>query len=183
MMLPAVLAGRSISSLALTYVTQGNTYAKASMNAPNFYFFLPQSAYQVSLMVGIPLAGLILLAWVIIYALKRYSITPALLVVTALVSLVLSPFLLPKMHDRYFYPADVFSLIVAFFVPGTWFVPIAYQVISLISYMPYLLGASPWSVIPFAVLVNTLTIGFLLWKHWRMTPGDDAPGVEMLDVR
>jgi Gpi18-like mannosyltransferase len=120
-------------------------------------------------MVGIPLAGLSLLAWVLIYGLKRYPITPALLAVTALVSLALTPFLLPKMHDRYFYPADVFSLVAAFFIPEMWFVPLAYQVISLLSYIPFLLDLNPHGIIPFAVLVNTLTIGFLLLKQWKMT--------------
>jgi Gpi18-like mannosyltransferase len=167
--LPTILAGRPIASLFSTYTSQGETFARASMNAPNFYFFLPQSAYQASLMIGIPLAGLGLLAWVLIYGLKRYPITPALLAVTALASLALTPFLLPKMHDRYFYPADVFSLLLPFFVPGTWFIPIAYQVVSLISYTPYLLGARPWDVIPFAALINILTIGYLLWKQWVMT--------------
>ena len=169
MMLPAILAGRSIASLALTYATQGGTYASASKNAPNLYFLLPQNAYQTTLMIGIPLAGLSLLAWVLIYGLKRYPITPALLAVTALVSLALTPFLLPKMHDRYFYPADVFSLVAAFFIPEIWFVPIAYQVISLLSYIPFLLDLNPHGIIPFAVLVNTLTIGFLLLKQWKMT--------------
>jgi Gpi18-like mannosyltransferase len=166
--LPALLTGRPLASLFSTYTAQGETFTKASMNAPNFYFFLPQSAYQASLMVGIPLAGLILLAWVLIYGLKRYRITPALLVLTALVSLALTPFLLPKMHDRYFYPADIFSLVAAFFIPEIWFVPVAYQVISLVSYTPYLLELYPPSVMPYAVQVNTLTLGFLLWKQWRM---------------
>ena len=92
-----------------------------------------------------------------------------MLAVTALVSLALTPFLLPKMHDRYFYPADVFSLVLAFFVPEAWFVPVAYQVISLTAYTPFLIGASSWDIIPFAILINTLTIGYLLWKQWKMT--------------
>ena len=168
MMLPAIMAGRSITSLALAYVTQGETFTSTSMNAPNLYFFLPPGAYQVSLMVGIPLAGLALLAWVLIYGLKRYPITPALLAVTALVSLALTPFLLPKMHDRYFYPADVFSLVAAFYIPKLWIVPIAYQVVSLLSYLPYLFGADLLGVVPFAILINTFTIGFLLWKQWKL---------------
>ena len=32
-------------------------------------------------------------------------------------SVALVPFLLPKMHDRYFYPADIFSLLAAFYMP------------------------------------------------------------------
>jgi len=167
--LPTMLITRQIASLFSAYTFQGQAFARASMNAPNFYFFLPQSAYQFSLVIGILLAGLILLAWVLIYGLKHYSITPDLLAVTALVSLALTPFLLPKMHDRYFYPADVFSLVAAFFIPEIWFVPIAYQVISLLSYIPFLFGLNPQGIIPFAVLINTFTIGFLLWKQWKMT--------------
>ena len=175
--LPTMLAGRPVASLFSTYTAQGETFTKASMNAPNFYFFLPERAYQASLMVGIPLAGLILLAWVLIYGFKRYPITPALLILTVLASLVLTPFLLPKMHDRYFYPADVFSLVLAFFVPEMWLIPVVYQVISLIAYAPYLLGLYPPSVIPYAVLVNTLTIGFLLWKQWKMTSSEEVSSV------
>ena len=167
--LPTMLVNKQIASLFSAYTFQGQAFTKASMNAPNFYFFLPQSAYKVSLMIGIPLAGLLLLAWVLIYGLKRYPITPALLAITALISLALTPFLLPKMHDRYFYPADVFSLVAAFFIPEIWFVPIAYQVISLLSYIPFLFGVNPQGIISIAILVNTLTIGFLLWKQWKMT--------------
>lgn len=168
-MLPAILAGRSIISLVLAYVTQGNTFASASMNAPNFYFFLPQSTYQISLMIGIPLAALLLLIWVLVYRQRVFPFTPNILTLTALISVALTPFLLPKMHDRYFYPADVFSLIVAFFVPGTWFVPIAYQVISLLSYIPFLFALPTQGFIPGAALINFLTICFLLWKQWGMT--------------
>ncbi len=168
MMLPAILAGRSILSLTFAYVTQGQAFSSAAMNAPNPYFFLPQSMYLPSLTVGIPLAGLILLTWTLIYGFKQYPISPNILIVTALVSLALTPFLLPKMHDRYFYPADVFSIVLAFFIPGMWFVPIVYQIISLLSYLPFLFGAQPENIIPFAALLNTLTIIFLLYKQRKM---------------
>jgi hypothetical protein len=35
----------------------------------------------------------------------------------------------------------------------------------------------PPSVIPYAVLVNTLTLGFLLWKQWKMTSGKEVSSV------
>lgn len=148
------------------------------MNAANFYFFLPQSAYKTALMIGIPCAGFILLGWALIYGLKRSPVTPNTLVLAALVSVALTPFLLPKMHDRYFYPADVFSLIAAFFIPGIWFVPIAYQVISLLSYLPFLFGVNPQGVMPFAILVNFLVICFLLWKQWKMTSGEEMSNLK-----
>ena len=168
MMLPAALAGRSLSSLALAYVTQGGTFTQASMNAATPYFLLPQSAYRMSLLAGIPLAGILLLIWVLYYGIKQYAISPKLIVASALLSLALTPYLLPKMHDRYFYPADVFSLVAVFFAPELWFVPIVYQMISLLSYSPFLFSADPQAVIPIALLMNTLVLGFLLWKQWSM---------------
>ena len=168
MMLPAALAGRSLSSLALAYVTQGGTFTQASMNAATPYFLLPQSAYRMSLLAGIPLAGILLLIWVLYYGIKQYEISPKLIVASALVSLALTPYLLPKMHDRYFYPADVLSLVAVFFAPELWFVPIVYQMISLLSYSPFLFSADPQAVIPIALMMNTLVLGFLLWKQWSM---------------
>ena len=165
--LPPLLTGK-LDSLFSTYTTQGETFARASMNAANLYFLLPRDAYQASLWIGIPLAALLLLTWVLFYGLKRYTFTQAILVLTSLVSVALTPFLLPKMHDRYFYPADALSIVTAFFVPGTWFLPIAYQVISLLSYLPYLFNLRAEFIIPWAVMVNVIAIGFLLWKQWRM---------------
>ena len=167
MMLPAVWAGRSLASLLLTYVTQGNTFTSASMNAANFYFFVGQSGYETSLKVGIPLAALLLLTWVLVSARKTLSFPRNILVLTALVSVALVPFLLPKMHDRYFYPADVISLLAAFFIPELWFIPIAYQIISMLSYMPFLFGANLQGGIPIAVFINPAAIGCLLWKQWK----------------
>jgi Gpi18-like mannosyltransferase len=167
--LPTFLAGRPLGSLLTTYTAQGETFSRPSMNAPNLYFFLSQNTYQVSLSIGIPLAGLILLSWVLVYGLRHYEFTKSILMISALISVALVPFLLPKMHDRYFYPADVFSLLAAFIVPGLWFLPIAFQAISLLAYLPYLFGVPSERAIPLAVIINVVTIGFLLWKQWKMS--------------
>jgi hypothetical protein len=57
----------------------------------------------------------------------------------------------------------------AFFFPEFWLIPMAYQFISLISYMPYLFNIRGETIIPFAIAVNTITVLFLLWKQWAMT--------------
>jgi Gpi18-like mannosyltransferase len=172
--LPTVFAGRPLASIFSTYSGQGETFSRASMNAANFYFFIGNSGYKTALLIGIPLAALLLLIWALVYGRKTFSVTPNILVLTALISVTLTPFLLPKMHDRYFYPADVFSLILAFFVPGTWFVPIAYQVISLLSYAPFLFALPPQGFIPLAAVINFSMICFLLWKQWTIT-NEKAP--------
>ncbi len=168
--LPALLSGRPIGTLLSTYAAQGETFSRPSMNAPNLYFFLPASAYQTSLLVGIPLACLALVTWVLISGSKRHPPTKPFLMITALVSVSLTPFLLPKMHDRYFYPADVFSILAGFSIPGLTLVPIIYQAISLLSYLPYLVGADSAAVIPTAVFLNVVVLGSLLWKQWSLVP-------------
>jgi hypothetical protein len=44
------------------------------------------------------------------------------------------------MHDRYFYPADVISIIYAFFFPEYFFVPIVIIIASFFAYQPTLFG-------------------------------------------
>jgi len=39
-----------------------------------------------------------------------------------------------KMHDRYFYPADVFSFMAVTLVPEIWFIPILFQISSGAAY-------------------------------------------------
>lgn len=166
--IPAILAGRPLTSLFSTYAAQAETFSRPSMNAANFYYFLGREDYRISLMIGIPLAALLLLIWVLVYGRKKYSFTPDILAFTALTSVALTPFLLPKMIDRYFYPADVLSLIVAFFVPSMWFLPIVYQIISLFSYLTSLYNLDSLGLISIAAVINFLTICFLLWKQWTM---------------
>jgi Gpi18-like mannosyltransferase len=167
--LPAWLAGRSMISLVFAYLGQADRFKFASKNAANFYFFLPHGAYQAAILIGFPLAALLLLVWSWSYGTKHDFRTPRTLILAALVSVALVPFLFPKMHDRYFYPADTFSLIAAFFIPELWFVPIAYQVISTLSYLPFLFGVEATSVIPTATLLNTLAITYLLYKQRKTT--------------
>jgi Gpi18-like mannosyltransferase len=171
-MLPSWLVGRSLTSLANIYLGQADTFNALSMNAPNLYFFAPQNLYSIGAISGILLAAFLLFLWSWMYGTKREVTTPPQLILSALVSLALVPFLLPKMHDRYFYPADVFSLIAAFFIPEIWFVPIAYQVVSMLSYLPYLFGTDPQSVLPVAIFINIIMIGFLLWKQRSIITSD-----------
>lgn len=166
--IPAILAGRPLSSLFSTYGLQTETFASASKNAPNPYFFVGEQWYQFSLYAGIAIAAVLLLAWTLYYGFKKYAITNPTFIFTALTSLAIVPYLLPKMHDRYFYPADMFSIIMVFFFPQFWFIPLAYQIISFLSYLPYLFNLPPLAVIPIAFGLNTLAILFLLWKQRSM---------------
>jgi Gpi18-like mannosyltransferase len=76
-------------------------------------------------------------------------------ILAALVSVALVPFILPRMHERYFYLQDLTTLIAAFFMPELWFLPILSQVISVIAYGPFLFNYG-FSLYLFGQSVDTL---------------------------
>jgi Gpi18-like mannosyltransferase len=68
---------------------------------------------------------------------------------------MLIPFFLPKMHERYFFPADVISIAFAFYFPQFFFIPIMMSAVSFLSYEPYLFEQTP---VPFPMLTLGLFI-------------------------
>ena len=57
-----------------------------------------------------------------------------------MISALAVPYFLPKMHERYFFVADLFSVIFAFYFPRYFFLPIVIISSSLLSYAPFMLG-------------------------------------------
>jgi uncharacterized membrane protein len=88
------------------------------------------------------------------------------------------PCLTPGMHDRYFYPADMLSMVYAFYLPRRFYVPILVTLISALSYLPYLFGME---LIPmrFLALVLLLPVGVVVYDLTRSlhsTGRSDKPG-------
>ncbi len=187
MVLPAALAGRPLADLFTIYLGQAGDFQELSKNAPNPYAFFPNEAYLPAVIGGIILAALICLLWVGVFRARIKDFPPRILLLCGLVSVTLVPFFLPKMHDRYFYPADALSYILAFFWPGTWLPALGYQFISGLVYFVFLSGMHPdlaHRVVQFAAILNSaLIIGLLIWQ-WRVTgpspAGPDRPASDAL---
>lgn len=167
--IPAAWIGRSWASILYIYIGQVGQFRVLSFNAPNLYIIVPAEFYETGMVVGLLIFFIGMAAWGWNNWHTNFPLTHRNIILAAFTSLALVPFLLPKMHERYFYPADVFSLVAALFIPEIWFIPIAYQVISLLSYIPFIFGMNSQMIIPIATLINALTIGFLLWKQWKLT--------------
>ena len=174
--LPVILLGRDWLEVLLIYLRQGETYRQLSAHAPNLYIFIPNRFYRPGLWAGLAATLIGLVAWLVLSVRDKRPLTSERLVLLALVSVALAPFLLPKMHDRYFYPADLLSLVAAFFLPELRCVPLAYQIISGLAYTVFLSRASVGNVYAAAVL-NTLLVAGLLWKqlHKPAARGGDSP--------
>lgn len=111
-MLPAWAMGWPASDIATLYFRQVDTFSALSMNAPNIWEILQ------ALPLGVPLAGLATAAAIGATAayLARFS-TPFLdqraLLSAALLAPLMLAGLLPRMHERYFFLADVLAIVLA----------------------------------------------------------------------
>ncbi|HUH99351.1 MAG TPA: hypothetical protein VLZ89_18470 [Anaerolineales bacterium] len=164
--LPAFLLGRPLLGIFTIYSSQATIFDSLSKNAPNPYIFLSAVPYNLGLMVGLVAAALVVGYWMWLALHAEWDSGRGSLVLMSLVSAALVPFVLPKMHDRYFYAADVLSLLAAFYMPELWFVPVLCQIISTLAYVVFLFNA-PAFLTQIAAVLNMLTIGYLIWKQLR----------------
>lgn len=145
MMIPAWLAGRPAWQLATVYLEQAGAYRWLSMNAPNpwaFIQYLHLLSYETGVVIGLALATLAALALGTLSL--RWRLGGSDLLLLAVVVAISMPYLLPKMHDRYFFLADVLAYALAVSRPRWWTiaVAVAIQLGSLGAYASHLFGLS-----------------------------------------
>ena len=150
-LVPAWIAGRPPLELLLIYPSQTGEYKQLAMNAPSVFSLIPASGrfyiyYYHTALIAAVAAGIF---YSILVAKSPVKLTPPILLELALITVMLIPFILPKMHERYFYAADVISVIFAFYFPRYLFVPIIMVTISTLSYLPTLFDIEP---IPLSLL-------------------------------
>lgn len=150
---PSALAGRPILDLLGVYIFQAGQYQLLQMSAPTAYAWMPD--YGLTQRFFTP-AGVVFTAAlgfalsILIYE-SRAAVTDDLLLRLSLLCFLFVPFFLPKMHDRYFYPADVLAIIFAFYYPRYFFVPIVVILASYFAYQPTLFEVEP---VPMAFLAG-----------------------------
>jgi Gpi18-like mannosyltransferase len=139
--IPALLAGASPKDLLSVYVTQTSTYNQLTLNAPNVYQYLGNNTTSNTIRdLGIAVTGLLCLALILLVWRKKIELTPTRIILAGTVSVLLVPFFLPAMHERYFYLADAMTVLAAFYLPRRlWALPILEQFASLFAYLPFLL--------------------------------------------
>jgi Gpi18-like mannosyltransferase len=146
--IPAWLAGASLPYLLTVYLRQANEYPALSMNSASMFAFtqgvqFSSTALGLLSAAGIAIAGLY--AAYIAYRVARSQPADATSsLYFALLSAVALPYFLPHMHERYFYLADMFSVIYAFYVPRHWYIPIFVVLSSFIAYSAFLSREVAW---------------------------------------
>jgi Gpi18-like mannosyltransferase len=141
--IPALLIGTSPSQLVSVYVAQTGTFDLLTLNAPNIYQYLGPSVTSSALRIaGIALTGFLVLALVVAVWWRRVEMSSTRIILAATVSVLLVPYFLPAMHERYFFLADALTVVAAFYLPRKlWALPVLEQFASFFAYLPFLLGA------------------------------------------
>ena len=139
--LPAILLGARPRDVFLVYFDQVTLNDGFTFTTPNVYQFLGgPTGGDLLTVAGVALTGAVVVAVTAALVLRRVELSESRVVLAAAVTVLLVPFLLPKMHERYFYLADVLTLVAAFWLPRRlWYVPALSQFASVFSYLPFLL--------------------------------------------
>lgn len=182
---PAWLEGRPLLDLLLIYRGQFNTFQDVG-NAANLYVYLHN--YDFSLIRNMGIAGTAYVALVFAFFGARQASakdSPVTLALLATLSVAMMPYLLPKMIDRYFFAADIFSLVLVCMRPQWFGLAILFQLASCLaipgSQFP-VVNWQPWVWWPrreVGAWLNTAAIAMLLWlchRHlWKKQPARVPP--------
>lgn len=163
---PAWLIGRPLDELLLIYVNQVQAYPQLTWNAPNLYQWMPETSYDILDPAGIVWTGLLVCGLAVVAVRSRVTTTQETLIVLATLSVTSMPFLLPKMHERYFFAADVISIVFAFYFPRYFFIPVVIGMSSFFAYFTYLFGSHvfllPYLAVALLAVIVVLGREFLL---------------------
>lgn len=139
---PALLLGKPLGDILGVYFGQAGEYAAfLTMNAPSLYALIPYGVevdQALFFRIGLIAAFLLVLAAFALVFFFRRRVTNQLLLTAAVLFTVGIPLLLPSMHDRYFFLADVLTLVWACVCLRRIPLAILVQAASLSAYRTYL---------------------------------------------
>ena len=163
---PAWFIGRSLNELLLIYVNQVSRYPELTQRAPNLYQWIHFSRTELY-PVGIILSVYIVVILTILVYKSQVKMTVNLQIHLAIISVLVMPFILPGMHQRYFISAEIIAIIFAFYSPQNWYIPV---VISLASFVTYARQLYQYELIPLdwlsiLILVSLAVLGVKLLRN------------------
>ena len=185
---PAWMFGRDFTDLLLFYFKQGSYYPWGTLEYPNVYALLdeviPNGHYSdevsgAGLFLALMLLGII--AYYIYTKLgerdkklgitnisrETSGITNEIFILTALLTVAITVYTLPHMHDRYGYLIDIIAIIYAVIRPKRIPLMCAFFVVSMLTFVPYLTGVHVFSLQTVAIAMTALiaVVGRDLYKE------------------
>lgn len=147
-------------------VSTGNTLTD---NAPTWYAWLPANASSVWTYVGLGLAAAVAITFAVILIRRRRMLSAAEILLVAAASTLIIPLLLPQMHERYFYLAEVLTVLAIFVGRGWIAVAACIEAASVSTYLSYLNGTTsiPLGLAALAAMSGAVLAAVLLLRRLR----------------
>lgn len=142
LILPAVIAGHPIGEAITLYFDQMDTVGPAmNYNSPSLTALLRgvTDANKDAVSTALIVSAFAAMAAVLVFAiLCGCRMTNQLFICFTALTVMVIPFLLPHMHDRYFYAADIITVVIACCAPQCFPAAVFCQFGSLICYLAYM---------------------------------------------
>jgi Gpi18-like mannosyltransferase len=155
LMLPALALGWPLADLIAIYPRQSAWFPDLARNAPNIWSIV-QQLHGIDGTALVPFAYLAAAAAAAAFIMRmlRVSIDGSQLVLAALLATLLMAGLLPKMHDRYFFLADVLALAYAATAQSRcgWRIFVLVELGSTLALFAYLSGIEGFAAIGGALM-------------------------------
>lgn len=141
MILPALIAGRSLKSIIMIYSNQTNLYQQLTCNCPNIYCFF-SGDFEAFKKMGVYLTISIIGVGAAIYIKKHKSVSKKSLIILSVWMTYVCVYFLPAMHDRYSYVPCVISVIWAMIYRKDWYIALIINFTTIMSYFGCLIDNS-----------------------------------------
>ena len=119
---------------------------------------------NAGVLVAFAMQAIIIFA--VVWKLRGKQLSIDILAHVAFLVTLTMPFLLPRMHERYFLLAECLSLLFAFYNPRYFYIPLVLGIISFFTYTEFLFTTVlvPFHWLTLGVLALILIVGGLLLK-------------------
>ncbi|MFL0250058.1 hypothetical protein ACJDT4_06450 [Clostridium neuense] len=139
-LLPDILCGRPLNEVFMIYFNQADYVKILSANSPSLYSLVDNTSsnYEALYLPSLLVAATVMLLFICLIYLFKDALENRKYIEICFVLTLIIPYLLPKMHDRYFYLAEVFALLYVCLNKKKWYILPMTVAASLLAYRNYL---------------------------------------------
>ncbi|MGV3597740.1 MAG: hypothetical protein ACO1PI_07705 [Bacteroidota bacterium] len=161
LMIPCLIAGRDFMDVLLVYFNIVDNNPVLTANSPNVYQLVGDNFIFNTAGVLVAFGVQAILIFTSVWKLKDKPLSLDLTVHLAFLITLTMPFLLPRMHERYFLLAECIAMLFAFYNPRYFYMPLVLGFISFFTYTEFLFAKVfvPFHWLTLAVLALILIVG------------------------
>lgn len=179
--IPGFINGVSAFDMASIYASQAGNYGNANYGSANMYalFQFSRAYTHINYGAGILIAFAMVALGLLCLFHFDVKLTRKNLIYVATMSALITPYVLPHMHERYFFLADILIVIYVFTFKRKYYLAILMQLSSYLCYTQFLLRDyvfNDWlkdDTVPFASLITLFIIISMLYEAKHLDKVDD----------